>query len=86
MEIEIHLKDRTITQKALPIQALLLEEFSYQEELEESFLANKLGMEVDKVKDICRFWERKGILANIDETWKVLETRIDLDYGNLFVS
>ena len=43
--------------------------------MSETFLSEKLGIEIDKVKDICKFWERKGILGCANDHWKVLETR-----------
>lgn len=86
VDIVVHLQDRTISQTALPIQALVLQEFCDGHELSESYLSDKFGMEVDRIKDICKFWERKGILSNVEDCWKVLETRQDLIHGkNVYI-
>lgn len=85
VDIVVHLQDRTISQTALPIQALVLQEFSEMQEISEAYLSDKFGMDVDRIKDICKFWERKGVLSNFENTWKVLETRKDLIHGNTYI-
>jgi coproporphyrinogen III oxidase-like Fe-S oxidoreductase len=81
----VHLKDRTISQTALPIQAFVLEEFTDRNELSVSYLSEKLGLDAEKIKEICKFWERKGILSNNEDTWRVLETRQEGVHGNIQV-
>lgn len=78
----MHLQDRTISQTALPIQVLILQEVGSNNELSESSLSEKFGIELGMIKEICRFWERKGILSNSEDIWYVLENKEEMSHGN----
>jgi hypothetical protein len=83
VEMVVHLKDRTISLTALPIQALVLQEFTDKKELSQGYLSTTFGLDAEKIKEICKFWERKGILSNNEDIWRVLETSQEPLHGNI---